>query len=103
MKAKKAYRSAKPFFDKLLKDPEVRISYEEEKAKSKIAVAVKSARLHANLTQAQLAKKIGTTQSVIARLEGGLDKRVASLPLLARIAAACGAHLEFGFSFGRAS
>ena len=31
---KKHYKSAKPFFEKLLKNPEVRRLYEEEKAKS---------------------------------------------------------------------
>ncbi len=38
--------------------------------------------MRADLTQAELANLIGTTQSVIAR-----------------IAAACGAHFEFGFIF----
>ena len=104
MKAKKhkAYRSAKPFFEKILKDPTVRVLYEEEHAKTEIANAVRSARMRADLTQAELAKKIGTTQSVIARLESGGDKRTPSLPLLARIAAACGAEFEFGFKFKRA-
>jgi hypothetical protein len=38
---------------------------------------------------------------VIARLEGATDKRTPSIPILARIAAACGAHFEFGFSIRR--
>lgn len=101
MKNKKQYRSAKPFFQKLLKDKEIRIHFEEEKSKTEIAHAVRTARMRADLTQAELAKLIGTTQSVIARLEGGTDKRVPSIPLLARIAAACGAHFEFGFSFAK--
>ena len=103
MKTRKAYRSARPFFEKMLKDPEVRIFYEEERAKTEIANAVRSARMKAGLTQAGLAKKIGTTQSVIARLESGSDKRIPSLPLLARIAGACGASFEFGFNFKHAS
>ncbi len=78
MKSKKHYRSAKPFFQKLLKDKEIRIQFEEEKSKTEIAYAVRT-----------------------ARLEGGTDKRVPSIPLLARIAAACGAHFEFGFSFSK--
>ena len=104
MKTKKhrAYRSAKPFFEKILKDPGVRVLYEEEHAKTEIANAVRSARLKAGLTQLELATKIGTKQSVIARLESGGDKRTPSLPLLARIAAACGAEFEFGFKFKRA-
>ncbi len=103
MKNKKPYKSAKPFFQKLLKDREIRIHFEEEKSKTEIAHAVRTARMKADLTQAELAKFIGTTQSVIARLEGGTDKRVPSIPLLARIAAACGAHFEFGFTFSKVS
>src|SRR3989344_4559507 len=101
MKAKKNYKLARPFFEKLLTDKNIRIQFEEESAKTMIAQVVKSARLKANLTQLQLAKLIGTSQSVVARLEGGTDKRVPSIPLLARIAAACGAHFELGFNFGK--
>jgi DNA-binding XRE family transcriptional regulator len=100
---KKMYKPAKPFFQKILKDKDIRLQFEEEKSKTDIAHAVRTARLKADLTQAQLARLIGTTQSVIARLEGGSDKRVPSIPLLARIAKACGAHFEFGFSFAKAS
>lgn len=103
MKAKKNYKLARPFFEKLLSDKNVRIHFEEENAKTNIAHAVRTARLKANLTQLQLAKLIGTSQSVVARLEGGSDKRVPSIPLLARIAAACGAHFELGFNFSKAS
>lgn len=100
---KKNYKSAKPFFDKLLKDPEVRIKYEEEKVKSEIAMAVKSARTRAGLTQVELAEKVGTSQSVIARLESGNDTRTPSLSLLARIASSCHASFEFSFKFNKAS
>jgi len=103
MKNKKHYRSAKPFFQKILKDKDIRIQFEEEKSKTDIAHAVRTARMKADLTQVQLAKLVGTSQSVIARLEGGSDKRVPSISLLARIAAACGAHFEFGFNFSKAS
>ena len=100
MKQKKLhYKMAKPFFDKMLHDPEIRMHYEQEKAKTHIAHAVKATRTRAGLTQAQLAKKIGTTQSVIARLESGTDKRTPSLELLARIASACDAELQLGFKF----
>ena len=103
MKIKKQFKLAKPFFKKLLEDKVVRMQYVEERSKTEIANAVRTARLQANLTQAQLAKLIGTTQSVIARLESGSDKRVPSIPLLARIAAACGSHFEFGFNFKNVS
>lgn len=102
MKNKKPYKSARPFFQKLLKDKDIRIHFEEEKAKTEIAYAVRTARMTADLTQAELARLIGTTQSVIARLEGGNDKRVPSISLLARIAAACGADFQLGFTFSKA-
>lgn len=92
-------KSADPFFKKLLKDPEVRMHYQEEKAKSDIAVAVYTARKNAKLTQEALAKRAGTTQEVIARLESGKDSRVPSMPLLASVAKACGGIFEFGFTF----
>lgn len=104
MKSKKvAIKSADSFFERLLKEPEIRLHYEEERAKTAIAMAVKTARKRARLTQAQLARKIGTTQSVIARLEGGGDRRVPSLSLLARIATACHGELELGFKFKKAA
>jgi DNA-binding XRE family transcriptional regulator len=96
---KKNIKWARPFVKSLLKDPEVRILYEEEKAKTKIALAMKAVRKDAGLTQSELAEKVGTTQSVIARLESGKDERVPSLPFLARIASACNVALEFGFRF----
>lgn len=99
----KNYKSANPFFKKLLKDPEIRIKYEEEKVRSEIAFMVKRLRQKAGLTQEELAKKIGTSQSVIARLESGRDTRTPSLSLLSRVAGTCDAILEFGFSYKKAS
>ena len=49
-------------------------------------------RTRAKLSQQQLAQRMGTTQSVIARLEGG--GRVPSLQTLARVAVATGGRLE---------
>ena len=58
-----------------------------------LALLVREMREDAGLTQAELAKKVGTTQSVIARLE---DAKYAghSLRMLERIAAACGVALK---------
>ena len=100
---KRNYRSADSFFARMLKDSDIRIRYEEERAKTSIAMAVKAARTRAKLTQAQLAEKIGTTQSVIARLEGVGDSRIPSLSLLARIATACHGEFGFGFRFKKAA
>jgi ribosome-binding protein aMBF1 (putative translation factor) len=101
-KKRKPYGSPAKFFEEMMKDPEVRFHYQEERAKTDIAMAVRTARLKAHLTQAGLAKKIGTAQSVIARLESGEDDRTPTLPLLARIASTCGGKLELGFRFKHA-
>ena len=99
-KSKKTYRSARHFIEAQLRDPEIRVLFEEERARTQIAEAVRSARLRAGLTQVELAKLADTTQGVISRIEAGNDCRTPSLTLLARIAGACRAKLMFGFHFG---
>lgn len=96
-KAKKTYAALREVFKEDFSDPEFMIHYEKERARSQLALAVAKARKGAGLTQAELAKKVDTTQSVIARLESGDDKRMPTLPLLARIAAATGKRLVVGF------
>ena len=81
----KAYRSARPFMEKLLRDPEVRVHFEAERAISLIAQTVQAARLRTGLTQTELAKRVGTTQTVVNRIESGSDSRTPSLDLLSRI------------------
>jgi DNA-binding XRE family transcriptional regulator len=98
-KKKKAYRSADKFIQKLLKDKEVRVMFEAERAITLIADVVRAARLRAGLTQVQLAKLAGTTQAVVSRIESGADARTPSLELLSRIAGACKATLSFSFDF----
>jgi ribosome-binding protein aMBF1 (putative translation factor) len=57
-----------------------------------LALLVREMREDAELTQSELAKKVGTTQSVIARLEDA-EYTGHSLAMLERIAAACGVAL----------
>ena len=52
------------------------------------------ARAAQGLTQAQLAEKIGTTQSVVARMESGRGKHSPSLATLSKYAEALGCRLE---------
>ena len=54
----------------------------------KAPVLIKEARLRAGFTQGELAKQLGTTQSVVARWESG--DRSPSLETIERIAHACG-------------
>lgn len=56
------------------------------------STAIQKTRLRAGLTQAELAKRAGTTQSAISRLERGRVRP--SLETLERLAKACGVALE---------
>lgn len=55
---------------------------------TRVGERLRALRLEAGLTQAQLAVRLGTTQSAIARLEGGL--RRTSLQSIDKVVAALG-------------
>ena len=74
-------------------DPERRAGYEAALARAELAMLIYEHRTAAGLTQAVLAKRIGTTASVISRLEDA-DYEGQSLGMLRRIAAALGKRLE---------
>jgi DNA-binding XRE family transcriptional regulator len=73
----------------LLADSAARTEYEAQAAEFDMARELIAARARAGLTQSDVAELMGTTQSVIARLEGG--KRVPSLRTVQRYAQAVGA------------
>jgi predicted transcriptional regulator len=77
-----------------LKDPEFAKHYRREQIINSIAKMIHDIRKRTGMTQSQLAKKVQTTQPVIARLESGRDSRIPSLELLMRIADAAGAKLD---------
>ena len=68
-------------------DPQRKASVEAERVNAEVARLIYSMRTEAGLTQSQLAELIGTTQSVISRLEDS-DYDGHSLSLLSRIATA---------------
>lgn len=68
-------------------DPKRLASLQKEREKLNIAGQIYNLRTQAGLSQAQLAKLIGTTQSVISRLEDA-DYNGHSLNMLQRIASA---------------
>ncbi len=68
----------------------------------RVAQLIYHSRIKAGLTQKQLAKLIGTTQSVIARLEDA-DYEGHSLNMLNRIAAALNKTVDIRFVSGRRS
>lgn len=102
-KANKPYYDPTDFFKKLEKDPEVRILIKQQEEKFHLATAIKKAREHAGLSQEALAKRIGTKQSAISRVESGVYRNVPSLSFLQKIAFACGGHLGITFDFRKAS
>lgn len=77
------YKEAKRL---LLKDPKLREEFRELDLSWEIAKNIIEARLASGLSQAQLAKKIGTKQPCIARIESG--NHTPSLNILQKIAKA---------------
>ncbi|MDO8461892.1 MAG: helix-turn-helix transcriptional regulator [Deltaproteobacteria bacterium] len=103
MKTRSKRIALKEVLRKELKDSEFHFYFEREKAISEIARLVREARQKASLTQAALAKRAKTSQTVIARLETGMDERIPSLELLERIAQALKARLMVSFKYKAAA
>lgn len=75
-----------------MKGAKVKAEYKQLAPEFKIATALIDARMKAHLTQKELADMMGTTQSVIARLEGG--SQLPSMKSLFRYAHALGKDIE---------
>jgi transcriptional regulator with XRE-family HTH domain len=78
-----------------MKDPEYRTEYERLGPEFALAHALIEARTRAGLTQEELARRMKTTQSVVARLEGGRGRP--STQTLEKIAKATGMRLKISF------
>lgn len=74
-------------------DPELATAFEEELSSADIASQIYYLRKRAGLSQRQLAAKLGTTASVICRLEDS-DYEGHSLSMLRRIAAVLGRQVK---------
>lgn len=72
---KKVYVKSLPKFSdlhsKLMKDPEFRKEYEALEPEYALINAIVDARIKKNISQKMLAKRLGTGQSAISRLESG--------------------------------
>jgi len=77
-------------------DPKRQQRFEEEVANREVAQKIFQLRHDAGLSQAELARRVGTTQSVISRLEDA-DYEGHSLAMLKRIAAAVERRVEIRF------
>jgi ribosome-binding protein aMBF1 (putative translation factor) len=89
-------------FARWAKDPEFIREYDALEEEFALANALIGARAHAKLSQAELAERMGTSQSAIARLESG--RSMPSTRTLERLAAATGTKLRIRLEpEGRAS
>jgi DNA-binding XRE family transcriptional regulator len=79
---------------KALQDPAVKRQFDEIAPEYALLDEFLKARAAQGLTQAELAKRIGTTQSAVARLENGRGKHSPSLATLAKYAQALGCQLQ---------
>lgn len=81
-----------------LQDPVYRSAHQALAPEFELAHAVIEARTHAGLTQEQLAERMETSQSAIARLESG--RGLPSTRVLGRLARATGTRLRISFEVG---
>lgn len=87
-----AYIPFEQFKKRLLAKPGVRKAYEELQPEFAIARAIIDARIKNKISQEELARKMGTGQAVISRLEGA--NASPSLSLIKRLANALGLKVE---------
>lgn len=85
----------KDLHTKWMKDADYRKEYDALEVEFALAQAVIEARVNAGLTQEELARRMDTSQSAIARLESGRMKP--SARTLERFAKATGTHLRITF------
>jgi len=80
---------------KWMKEPKYRKAYAALEEEFALASAVMGVRNRAGLTQEGLARRMGTTQPVVARLESGRVRP--SMRTLERLAKATGSRLRISF------
>ena len=80
---------------RFMKNPEYRKEYEALEEEFALMIEVAKARSRAGLSQAELARRMKTTQSTIARLESG--RGLPSTRTLGRFAKATGHRLRISF------
>ena len=93
---KPSYITAEDFEKRLLANPKVKKAYDDLQPEFAIARSIIEARIKKNISQAELAKKMGTGQAVISRLEGA--NASPSLSLIKRLANALNLKVELKFT-----
>src|ERR1051325_1930371 len=84
----------KDFKRRALTRSEVRREYKALREEFDLLDEILKARTEAGLTQAELAQRIGTTQSAVARMETAIGKHSPSIATLKRYASALGYRLQ---------
>ena len=77
------------------KNPQFKAAYDALEEEFALAQALIKARADADMTQEQVARKMGTTQAVVARLESG--RSMPTTRTLQRYASATGTRLRISF------
>lgn len=80
------------FKNEWMKDPAFRAEYERLKPEFALSLALIKAREKAGMTQVQVARRMRTTQSVVARIESGQNPP--NLKTLQRYAEAVGRRIQ---------
>jgi transcriptional regulator with XRE-family HTH domain len=81
-----------------MKSPTFRFHYEQRGNVGELAIAVRAMRERAGLSQRDLARLVGVSQPMIARVEKGLGSRAPGWDLTRKIAIAFGRQMRVTFS-----
>lgn len=94
-------KDLKHFKERALARPEVKLEYDRLSEEFEFLDEILKARAAAGLSQADVAARIGTTQSAVARLESPGAKHSPSIATLRRYASALGYRLQVKLVKGR--
>ena len=83
------------YLKEALKDPKIKAEYDKLEPEFAVIEAILEARVKKGMTQEQIAKKVGTKQSAIARLESGNANP--TIGFLQKLAQALGKRLVIQF------
>lgn len=92
---KRTFLPAEDSFRQWRKDPDYTAAYAALEGEFSLASALIAARGQANMTQAEVAESMGTTQAAVARLESG--RALPSTRTLERFARATSTRLRISF------
>jgi DNA-binding XRE family transcriptional regulator len=80
-----------------MRDPDFRFHYEQRQLVHGVAVALRAMRKQAQLTQAELAKRVGVSQPMIAKIEKGIEQRAPNWEMIGRVCVALGKQMRLSF------